>query len=118
MPFHRQLPEVQDFEIVGDQLVGSLTDQYAAWPGILLQPRRQVRGVPHRGIVHPEVVPDPPDHHNPRVDPDPHLQVRALLSLEILAEVPQRPLDSQRRVDGPTWTVLVGDRSPEEGDLG
>ena len=51
----------------------------------LFHPRGQVRGLPHRGVVHVEVVANGADHHLAGVEADAHLQFQALRAADILA---------------------------------
>src|SRR4030095_7953883 len=111
---HRLLAEVERLEEPADRPQRRFADQHAAGPGPLLHAGRDVRGVAHRGVVHPEVVPDATAHDRARVEPDPHPDRRTLAGLDLAAQIAHRALDSERRVDGATRAVLVGDGRAEE----
>src|SRR5439155_271020 len=53
------LPEVQRLEVPADRLVRRLGHDHAPRARGLLHARREVRRVPDRGVVHPEIVADP-----------------------------------------------------------
>src|SRR3990170_1298714 len=114
VPLHGDLPQVQGLEEAAHHLMGGFADEDAPRPGVLLEARGKVRRVHHRRVVHPEVIPDAPDHDRPRVDPHPHLNREPALRLELLAVIPERPLDPQRRVRRPSRAVLVADWRAEE----
>ena len=80
----------------------------------LLHPLREAHRVPHRGVVHPEVLADRPHHHLARVDPDPHREVDALAAPQLGRVGGELLLEVQRRVAGALGVVLVGDRRPEQ----
>src|SRR5439155_21907204 len=103
------LPEVQRLEVPADRLVRRLGDHHAPRTRGLLHARREVRRVPDRGVVHPEVVADPADDDRPGVDANPHLQADAELGLELSRVIAERLLNSERRVDGAPRSVHVGD---------
>jgi hypothetical protein len=114
-PLHRYLAQVKCLKEARDQAVRGLADDHAPRPRILLQSRRQVGGVPHRGVVHAQVVADLPHDDRAGVDADAHLQGEAAPGVELLAILPHGALEPQSRMHRPPWAVLMGDRRPEQG---
>jgi hypothetical protein len=51
------------------EAVGGLGDQNGVRLGQSLHPRCQVGGVTYGGVVHPEIVANPPHHDEPRIEP-------------------------------------------------
>jgi hypothetical protein len=78
------------------------------------QPRRQVRGIPDRGVVHAEVVADLADDHGARVEPHAHLELDASLGAQVVAVRGERPLEAEGRVDRAQRVVLMGDGRAEQ----
>ena len=64
---HWQLAQITRLEEAGDVLLRGGADHHAPRLGHLLEPRRQVRGVPDRGVVHAQVVADLAHHDQARV---------------------------------------------------
>jgi hypothetical protein len=52
--------------------------------GELFHPRRQVRRLPHGGVVHVQVVTNRPDDNLPRVEADAHLDFQAMGPAHVL----------------------------------
>ena len=78
------------------------------------QPRRQVRGVPDRGVVHAQVVADLADDHGTGVEPHAHVELDATLGAELVAVGNERALKTEGRVDRAQGMVLVGDGRAEQ----
>src|SRR5216683_1115435 len=93
---------------------GGVADQDDPRLGELLQPRGQVRGVAHRGVVHAQVVADGAHHHEAGVRAHPELEGYLLAGVE-----PQRPFrkrapDPDRGQHRAPRVILVRDRRAEE----
>jgi hypothetical protein len=114
MPLDRHHTEIRCLEETGDGPVRGLAHEHAGRARHLLEPGGEVRRVPDRRVVHPQVVPDAADDDGTRVDPDPHLEGLSDAGLDVATHVPQGALDAKRRMDGATRPVLVGDRRAEE----
>ena len=106
------------------QRLGRRADQHAARRGERLQARRRVDDVAHRRVVGSG---DRADEDLAGVDADAHLDVvdrvgvvdvLVLLSRAFGDEAGERLLHPQGGAHGAVGVVLVGDRSPEEGDDG
>ena len=78
------------------------------------EPRGQVRRVPHRGVVHPQILADGADHDEARVDAHPHSELDAVHPSHVLRERLELALDRERSAERAMGVVLVGDRRPEE----
>jgi hypothetical protein len=81
----------------------------------LFHTRRQVRGLPHGGVIHVQIIANSPHHHVPRVEPDAHLQLQALGPAYLRSILAHSGLHRQRRVTGPHGVVFVGHWRPEQG---
>jgi hypothetical protein len=80
----------------------------------LLQARRQMRGLSHGGVIHPEIAPDGADDDLARVEPDPDVQREPVPATHCLGVAPDRCLHVERRITGPHAVVLVSDGRPEQ----
>jgi hypothetical protein len=58
-----------------DEPRGGIAQENASGLGGLLQPRREVGGVSHRGVVHAQVVADGAHHHEAGVQPHPEREL-------------------------------------------
>ena len=114
VPLDPLLAEVERLEEPADRPVRRFADQHAAGAGRLLEPRRDVRRVADRGVVHPQVVADAADDDRARVEADAHPEAGPCAGLELAAVDRGRALDAERGVDGPPRAVLVRDGRAEE----
>jgi hypothetical protein len=80
-----------------------------------LETRRYVRRVPHRGVIHAQIVPNAPHHDETGVEALPHLEADPLAAPKFLLIPLQGCPNPQRRMDCALRVVLVGNRRPEEG---
>ncbi len=80
----------------------------------LLQAGRQVRGLPHRRVVHAEIAAYGADDHLPRVQADADVGAHGLRPPERLGVAGHGLLHLERRVAGAHGVVLVGDRRAEQ----
>ena len=74
------------------------------------EPRGQVRRVPHRGVVHPQILADGADHDEARVDAHAHSELDAVHPSHVVGQRFELPLDRERTLG----MVFMGDRRPEE----
>ena len=82
-------------------------DQDRARQGHLFHPRRQVRRLAHRGVVHAQVTADRPHHDLARVQAHAHAHVDAVAALDGPGALHHRLLDAQRGITRPHGMVLV-----------
>ena len=94
--------------------MGCLRDDNASRIGSCLETRRHVRRIPHRRIVHAEIVADAPHHHEAGVEALPHLKADSPPMLEFFPISLECLPNSQRRMDGALRVILVGDRGAEQ----
>ena len=87
-------------------------DQHASRRSRGLQAGGGVHDVAHGGVV--AAGPQRADEHLARVDADPNADGQ----VQVGHELGDRTLHPQRRPDSPLGVVLVGHRSPEQGDDG
>ena len=78
------------------------------------EPRREVRRVTHRGVVHPQIFADGADHDEARVDTHAHSKLDGVRPSHVGGERLQLPLDRERRTQRAMGVVLVSDRRPEQ----
>src|SRR5437870_4533426 len=72
--FHLPTAAGDALEVGLNQGVGRVAYQQGVGISQALQPRSEVGGVPHRGIVHPQVIADATDDYWARVDPDAYVE--------------------------------------------
>jgi len=96
------------------QTIDGVGHQDATRVGSRLEAGRHVRRVPHDGIVHAQIVPDAPYHHEAHVETLPHLEADASPPPQLFLIACQRFPDPQGRMDRTLGVVLMGDRGPEE----
>jgi hypothetical protein len=81
----------------------------------LLHPGGEVRGLPHRGVVHVQVAADGAHDHVARVEADADLDLDADGPARLLGVAPDRVVHPQRGIARPHRVILVGERRPEQG---
>jgi hypothetical protein len=111
----RDRPQAFASDVSFDKSVRGIGDEDGSGFGQRLYPRRQVGRVPHCGVVHPQVVADPPDHDEAGVEAQTELELHASVLLELLAVTAKCFLDRQRRLDAAKGVILQGHGRPEEG---
>jgi hypothetical protein len=82
--------------------------------GDRLHPLGQADGVPQRRRVERQVAADPADDHLPRVQPQPHMQLEALLRPELVGVLTDRLRQMPGGMTGPAGMVLLSHRRPEQ----
>src|SRR5262249_44849451 len=82
--------------------------------GHLFHPRRQVRHLPDRRVVHVEVGAYGADDYLSRVQPDPDADRNALRTHLVRVRL-DRLLHPERRITRPHRVVFMGERRPEKG---
>ena len=102
---HQALDQPQD--------AGGQSDTARA--GQLLHARRQMRRLPHGGVVHVQVVADRPHHHFSRVEAHPDAQLQAVGAAHLLGIRAHRGLHGQGGVTGAQGVVLMGDGGAKQG---
>jgi len=64
-PLDRKLPQGINLHQPFDQPEGRRRHSNGAWSGELFHARRQVRGLPHGGVVHVQIIADSAYYHVP-----------------------------------------------------
>ena len=82
--------------------------------GELLHPRRQVRRLPDRGVVHAQIAPHRADYHVARVEPDADLHLDAVDPPRVLGIALDGLVHAEGRIACAYRMVLVGERGAEE----
>ena len=113
LALHREAPEVFQAEEPRHELGRRLREVGFSRLRELLHPRREPDRLPLGGVVHPQIVADPPDDDLARVEAHPHREVEALGAAELGREGRQLALEVEGRETGALRVVLVGDRRPE-----
>src|SRR5206468_1282393 len=80
----------------------------------LLHPGGEPDDVPLRGVVHAQVVADPPHDNLARVQADPHRELEPALAPHVLGERAELAHQIQGGGTGALCVVLVGDRGAKE----
>ena len=78
--------------------------------GDLLHPGRQVGRVTERGVVHPQVVPDLPDHHLSRIEAHPYREADPFADAQLVRVTAECVAQMECRVASPLRVVFVRDR--------
>jgi hypothetical protein len=94
--------------------MGRLRDDDSSWIGSRLETGGHIRGISHCRIVHAQIAPDAPHHHDSSVEALPHLKADPPTPEFVLIGL-QSHSDPQGRMDGALRVILVGDRGAEEG---
>ena len=110
----RRRPERSHLHISLRGAQGHLGHQGHAGSGQLLHAGGQVRGLPHRRVVHVEITADRANHDLPGVQSNADLDVRAMATAEILRVAGDAVLHPQRGVARPHRMVFMGERRAEE----
>ncbi len=110
---HRRRPAIAQREEAFDEPRRVLRQVHRPRRRQLLHARREPHRVPHGGVVHAQVLADPPQHDLARVEPHADGELEAAGG-ERARVVAQRFLDLQRRVAAAARMILVRDRRPEE----
>ena len=80
----------------------------------MLHAGRQVRGLAHGGVVHPEIATDGSHYDIPGVDPNADLYLHALRPAKLIRVAPHGILHAERGVARPDSVILMGDRCAKE----
>ena len=83
--------------------------------GQLLHARRQMRRLPHRRVVHVQVIPNGAHHHFPGVEPDPQAHLDAMGTAYRFRVRMHGRLHAQGGVAGPQSVVFMGQWRAEQG---
>jgi hypothetical protein len=81
-----------------------------AWGRQLLHARRQMGRLPHRRVIHMQVIMNGAHHHFPGVQANTVLEGQVMGAAHLLGIVTQRRLHGQGGVTGPQGVILVGQR--------
>jgi hypothetical protein len=108
-----KLAERPRLEVAADETIGRLRDRDTSRLTRLLQTRRHVGRVSHRGVVHAQVAADAADHDEAGVEALARAEADAAGSQPGLIAL-ERPSDAKRGVDGPARVVLMGDGGTEQ----
>jgi hypothetical protein len=112
---HRHFAQVTHLEKACDVLLCGGTDDHTPRLRHLLEPRGQIGGIPHRRVVHAQVIADLADDHEARVDANAHLQAEPALGMQRLGRVTDGALNTQGGVYRSAWAVFVRQRRTEQG---
>jgi hypothetical protein len=108
------LPSIEEVEEARGEARGLLGDRDPSRSRELLHPGREPDHVPLRGVVHAQVVADPPHDDLPGVEAHPHRELEAALASHFLGERAELAGQIQGGGTGALGVVLVGDRGAEE----
>jgi hypothetical protein len=114
LPLHLKAAKILEAERAIAQALRALAHHDLPGLGDGKEPRRDVRGVAHRGVVHAEIAPDRANDDRARVDPHPHAEVDPVEALDVGGERPQALLDRQGGPQRTGRVILMGDRGAEE----
>ena len=81
--------------------------------GELLHARRQVRILPHRRVIHMQIVANGPHHHLAGVEPHPQLQQHAVRAAHLLGIRADGALQGEGRIARPQGMIFVGNGRPK-----
>src|SRR5438874_10673681 len=105
---------VQEVEEARRQARGLLGHSDAAWWRQLLHPGGEPNDVPLRGVVHAQVVADPPHDDLAGVQSNPHRELEPALAPHVFGERAELARQIQGGRTGALGVILVGDRRAEE----
>jgi hypothetical protein len=108
-------PQRLDLHQALDQPQHRRRDEDRARHDHLLHPGRQMRRLPHRGVVHAQVAADGPHHHLARVQPDADVEGHPMAALHRRGVRLHGLLHAQGSVAGAHRVVLMGQRRPKRG---
>ena len=114
LPFHLEVAEVLEAERAIPQALRAPAHYDLPGLGDGEQPRGDVGGVAHRGVVHAEIPSDRAHHHGARVDAHPHAEVDLVHTFDVGGERDEVLLDRQRRPERARRVVFMGDGGAEE----
>ena len=101
------------YEALGEpQRVGAHEDR--ARRRHLLHAHREMRGLPHRRVVHAQVAADRPHHDLPGIEANADLGEHALPTANFFGVPLQRLLHTERGIAGPHCVIFVRHRRPEQ----
>ena len=80
----------------------------------LLHPRRQVRGLAYRCVVHVQIVANGAHHHGAGVEPDAQLHLHAMRVAHLLRVAAHGLLHGQGGIAGPHRVILMRQRGAEQ----
>ena len=78
------------------------------------EPGRQVHRVPHRRVIHPQILADGADHDEARVDAHAHSELDAVHPSHVVGQRFELPLDRERSAERAMGMVFVRDRRAEQ----
>jgi hypothetical protein len=113
-PLHRHRSQRLDLDVALDQAQRVGGQQGGAGTGELFHARRQMCRLPHRRVVHVQIVADRAHHHRAAVQADADLHVEPLLPPQRLGIPPDGLLHGQGSIARPHRVVLVRQRGPEQ----
>ena len=116
LPFDLDLAKVFPLEERGCQAIRGVRDPHRAGLGGLLHAGGDIHRITHGRVLLALERTDAADHHGACVDADPHVEVRAGLALELLAEWPDGLQHLQACEDRSLRIVLVRLRRSKESE--
>jgi hypothetical protein len=114
-PLHRYRSQGVDFDVALYQPQGIVGQQRRAGAGELFHARRQMRRLPHRRVVHMQIIANGPHDHLAGVQPDPDLHIESLALAQRLSIAADAVLHVQRGIAGAHGMIFMGERRPEQG---
>ena len=114
-PLHRHRPQGVDLDVALHQPQGLAGQQGGPWSGELFHARRQMRRLPHRRVVHVQIIADRPHDHLTGVQPDPDLHIEPLALAQLLGIAADGVLHAQGGIAGAHGMIFMGQRRPKQG---
>jgi hypothetical protein len=114
-PLHWHRSQGTDLHQALHQPQGSGRQARAAGGGQLFHTRRQMRRLPHGGIVHVQVITNGAYHHFARVEPHAHAQLQTAGATHLLGIGAHRGLHGQGGVAGAQGVVFVANGGAKQG---
>ena len=111
---HWDGPERPDLDVALGQPHGLARQAHRPRRRQLLHAGRQVRGLAHGRVVHPEIAADRAHHDLARVEADADLGLHALRSTQLLRIAPHTILHPEGGITRAHGVILVGEWRPEQ----
>ncbi len=113
-PLHRDRPEWNHVDVAFGEGQRLGREKDLAGVRELLHPGREVGRLPHRGIVHVQIVANRADDHLAGVEAYPNPNAITVLAPDLLGKVPGRLLNSEGGIAGSDRMILVRQWRAEE----
>jgi hypothetical protein len=113
-PLHRDRPQGVDLDVALHQPQGLAGQQRGPRAGELFHARGQMCGLPHRRVVHVQIIADCA-YHLAGVQPDPDLHIEPLTLTQLLGIAADGVLHAQGGIAGAHGVIFMGQRRPKQG---